>query len=268
MTATRWLPVLLCALAATACGEGEPGDLALAPKPKGDILGDGLRLSQINDPSLPRPVDGSEVNVTGISVLAVDSFDETGDGASVGNIYAQDLPIQGAPPPYGGITLFGSSFNPPTLRVAPGDVVDVRGAYEEFPGPPSSLFDPGETLPEIVSGALRLRFEHVVPEPITIPLSDLASYATGRKWIGMLVRVENVSAQSDGFKSSSGRFSVRLDVPGTADSDLPTINNALNDIESAPVSFAAGTKYASVVGVVQYFFNFAIGPRSAADITP
>ncbi len=253
---------------ATGCSDGEPGDVALAPKPKGDVRGSGSRLSELNDPANPRPPDGSEVDVTGITVLTVDTFDETNNGASVGNLYAQDLPVDGTVPPFGGITLFNTSFNPPTLRVAPGDVVDVRGAYEEFLGPPSSPFDPGESLPEIVGGTVKLRFEHVVPEPITIPLQDLASYDTGRKWIGMLVRVENVKAQSDGFKAGSGRFSVRLDVPGVAESDLPTINNALYDVESAPVSWATGTQYTSVVGIVQFFFTFAIGPRSEADITP
>lgn len=256
---------LICA---SACSDGAPGDLALTPKPKGDVRGDGLRLAELNNPANPRPSEGTEVNVTGITVLAVDTFDETNNGSSAGNIYAQDLPVQGAVPAFGGITLFNASFNPPTLRVAPGDVVDVRGAYEEFLGPPSSPFDIGESLPEIVGGTIRLRFEHVVPEPITIKLEELASYETGRKWIGTLVRVENVTAQSDGFKGGSGRFSVRLDVPGVADSDLPTINNALYDVEAAPVSFASGTKYASVVGIVQFFFNFAIGPRSAADISP
>ena len=121
---------------------------------------------------------------------------------------------------------------------------------------------------EEVGGTVRLRFEGSIPEPVTIPLSDLSSYDTGRKWLGILVRVENVKAQSDGYKSSSGRFSVRLEVAGVADNKLPTINNALMDVEGTQVPFTTGTEYASVVGVVQFFYNFSISPRTAEDITP
>lgn len=260
---------------AVGCGDGAPGDLDKVPPGHSDILGNGQRLHQINDRAGAHPPDGTLVQVTGVSVLALDTYDETGDGASSGNLYAQDLPVGGATPPYGGITLYNSSFSPPTLRVAPGDVVDVRGTYDEFEGPSSSPFtcaDPGDTescesLPEIVGGTLSLRFEYKVPEPIVIPLADLASYETGRKWIGMLVRVENVSAQSAGFKATSGRYSVRLDVAGVSDAKkLPTINNALLDLEGTNLPFAAGTKYKSVTGVVQYFYNFAISPRTKDDI--
>lgn len=258
-----------------ACSDGALGDLEKVPPEGHDILGDGQRLAAINDRSGAHPPDGTVVDVTAASLIAIDTFDETQDGSSFGNLYAQDLPVGGPTPPYGGITLFDASFNPPTLRVAPGDVVDIRGQYDEFEGPSSSPFtcaEPGnvetcESLPEIVGGTLSLRFEYKVPDPIVIPLADLASYESGRKWIGMLVRVEDVTAQSDGFKATSGRYSVRLDVAGVSDAKkLPTINNALLDLEATGAPMTQGTKYKSVTGVVQYFYNFAISPRSAADI--
>ena len=269
----KTLSLCLGALA-LACGSGEPGDLSLVPAGGNSILGGGKRLHELNDRAADHPPDGTLVNVTGVSVLAIDVFDETADGASAGNIYAQDLPVNAATPPYGGITLFNSSFSPPALRVAAGDVVDIRGTYDEFEGPSSSPFicadvqDPEscESLPEIVGGTLKLRFEYSVPEPVVIPLSDLASYQTGRKWIGMLVRVENVKAQSVGFKSTSGRYSVRLDTPTSDPKTLPTINNALLDLEGTQLPFDQGTTYKSVTGVVQYFYNFSISPRTKDDI--
>lgn len=261
-----------------ACGDGAPGDLDRYGTGNPDIRGQGQRLAQINDRAGgAHPPDGSIVNVTGVSVLAIDTFDETSDGASAGNLYAQDLPVNGPTPAHGGITLFNASFSPPTLRVTPGDVVDIRGTYDEFEGPSSSPFlcaDPNqvescEALPEIVGGTLSLRFEYKSPEPVVIPLSELATYESGRKWIGVLVRVENVKAQSAGFKSTSGRYSVRLDVAGVADPKLlPTINNSLLDLENTNHDFAAGTTYTAVTGVVQYFYTFAISPRTADDIQP
>lgn len=278
----RTVPALITsATLLLGCSGAEPGDLERLPTPSPQIAGSGRRLTEVNDPASPwHPPDGTEVDVTGISVLAVDEYDETGDGASAGNLYAQDLPVDGATPPHGGITLFDASFSPPTLRVAPGDVVDVRGTYDEFEGPSSAPFDcldpkadpttcARATLPEIVGGTVSLRFEFQPAEPITIPLSELGSYETGRKWIGILVRVENVKAQSDGYKSPSGRYSVRLDVAGVSDpKKLPTMTNALFDLESSGAPLTTGSSYASVVGVVQYFFNFSVAPRSAADIVP
>lgn len=270
------LPLFLC----VACGDGAPGDLDLVPAPSGNVRGNGLTLAELNDPAKPRPPQSSEVFVTGVSVVAVDDFDETQTGSSAGNIYAQDLAIDGPTPPYGGITLFDASFSPPALRVTVGDVIDVRGAYEEFAGPPSSPFpcfklgsdgvtcEVAETLPEIVGGAIKLRFEAAPPAPQTIDLNDLGSYDTGRKWIGMLVRIENAVAESDGFKANSGRYSIRLVVPGVTGSKLPAINNAFMDLETSGIATTKGSTYPAVVGVVQYFYNFTISPRSIEDITP
>jgi hypothetical protein len=263
----RALSLIVTLALVAACSDDNKGDLDLIPAPTPNIQGDGLRLAEVNEGPL-HPPDGTEVSVTGVSVLLVDEFDETSDGASAGNVYVQDLPKDGVPPPNGGMTLFDVSFNPPTLRIAPGDVVDVRGTYDQFEGPSSSPFDEGQVLPEIVGGNVSLRFESSVPVPFEIPLSDLGSYETGRQWIGMLVTVKNVVIQSDGFKSTSGRYSARMDLPGVGEQDLPTITNALFDIEGSGIPFTTGTQLASVTGVVQYFYVFSIAARSVEDITP
>jgi hypothetical protein len=260
----------LCA----SCSDGGGGDLDLVPPREPSAIGHGVRLSELNDPENPRPPDKAMVFVSGISVVAVDAYDETANGSSAGNIYAQDLEIEGTPIPYGGITLFGSSFNPPSLRVGPGDVIDARGAYTEFPGPPSFPFPAGETLPELVGASISLRFEYLAPEPVTIKLEDLANYETGRQWLGMLVRVENAVAAGDIYCGSAanacdlpGRQSVRLHVDGVSNPQkLPTLTNALFDLAKSGKQLTAGTTYTSIVGVVQYFVNFQIAARSAEDI--
>lgn len=141
----RGSPLLLLLL--VGCSDGDLGDLARIPPVKGDVRGTGARLSDLNDPSKPQPTEGAEVNVTGVTVVAVDEYDETNNGSSIGNLYVQDLPIDGQVPPYGGITLFDTSFNPPALRVAAGDVVDVRGGYSEFAGPRAAPSPKGRPCP-------------------------------------------------------------------------------------------------------------------------
>jgi hypothetical protein len=248
---------------ALGCSDGGRGDSV--PSRLADIAGDGERLAKLNDPANPRPPEGRDLSVTGVTVIAVDGYDETRDGSSSGNLYAQDL--DGTPAPYSGITVFGPSFSPPALRVAPGDVVDAFGRYVEFPGPSSSPFNPGETLPELVGPTLSLRFEGDLPAPLVIDVKELANYATGRRYIGMLVRVEGVTLSDDPFTSSSGRYSVSFDVgPGVELRAIPKLSNALFDLAASGKPLARGARFASITGVVQYFYNFSIAPRSAEDL--
>lgn len=269
------VPVLLGLLLA-ACSSGGGGDSVPHAQPV--VTGTGDRLAELNDPANPRPTPTAIQNVSGVSVVAVDAFDETSNGKSAGAIYVEDLAhaasdgslescsAQGVTCPYSGIELFAPSFNPPALRVAPGDVVDVRGQYQEFAGPPTFLFPPGETLPEMVGATVSLRFEYDPLPAAAIDLVDLKDYATGRQWLGMLVRVDDVTLFDDAA-ASSGRYSAHLDVgAGVQLGKVPTVTNALFDLAQSGVPMTKGTHFASITGVVQYFQNFSIAPRSAADL--
>ena len=246
------------------CGGG--GGDAFQP-PTGQVGGNGLNLADLNNPSNPRPSETEDINITGTKVVAIDRFDETGDGSSAGNIYVQDL--LGKNQPYSGITVFAPSFSPPSLRIVTGDVVDVRGRYDEFRGPVANPFEPGESLPEIVGGTLSLRFDRTpdtMPSPIDVNLEDLVDYDTGRQWIGMLVRLKNVRIQADAFKSDAGRWSANLLIAGQTAASLPRINNGLFAVDETGLEFTKGAIIEEVVGVVNFFYAFSISPRSAADI--
>ncbi len=271
--------LLLVFLALGACSSGGGGDQT--PQREPAVTGSGESLASLNDPANPRPADTAIQIITGVSVVAVDDFDETHDGKSAGAIYVEDLghaddagavescATQGVACAYSGIELFGASFNPPALRVAPGDVVDARGQYQEFPGPSTFLFPAGETLPELVGATVSLRFEYAPLAPVKIDLADLKAYDTGRKWLGMLVRIDDVRLFDAPTAGSTGRYSVHLDVgAGVAAPQLPTVTNALFALDQSGVTLAAGTHFTSITGVVQYFQNFSIAPRSAADLVP
>ena len=265
----------LAFLALSACDSTIGDDAQTRESP--NVMGAGARLAQLNNPENQRPRNDVPILVTGVSVTAVDHYDETGDGSSSGNVFVQDI-VNDAEPfetcsatrcEFSGITLFDPSYNPPALRIAAGDVVDVRGQYEEFPGPAGNEFNPGETLPEIVGGTVSLRFEHTTPTPVIIDLADLLDYETGRKWIGMLVSVENVSLFDDASGGSSGRFRARLNAgPGVAIANLPTVTNALFPLQDANLGLTRGATFASITGIVQYFYSFSISPRSVEDLQP
>ncbi len=217
-------------------------------------VGGGLRIAQVTNPK--ELCDGHDVNVTGAVVLAVDEFDETLDGKSRGTIYVQDLDSQA---PFGGVSLFSPTFIPNNLRVSAGDVLDLQGLFVETKKIGTTVDFKDESLPQLSQPIGTFRFDAALPQPLVIPATDLAAYDSGRRWLGMLVRVENVTLTAAGT-SNKGRVTAPISGTGL---DAPTVTNELYDL---PVSeLTAGRKWKSVTGVVTYFFNFHVSPRSPAD---
>jgi hypothetical protein len=251
---------------------GTDGTLGDSPsRPKADEFGNGATLAEVIGPApwlnpkntdsvnCGSPVD-SNVFVTGVTVNAIDTYDETGSG-SVGNYYVQDSLNPGA---YAGVNVFAPTFTPPDLRLAAGDVTDILGVFSEFKGPSTFLFTDCKTLPEI-RGTMSFRFENGPLVPKTIPLADLKSYQTARQWLGMLVRVENVTLNQSSTDSKN-RLSAQINVGGgVSATDVPTITNELYDIGGEGPSIGDGMKFKAISGVVTFFVNFHIAPRSKAD---
>jgi hypothetical protein len=273
------LPPLCAILAAgtlTACsGTGDGGTGDPPSQPLADVCGNGARLSQIlSDVTWVDPADKDSLNckyppdrsvhATGLTVLTIDTYDETGSGQR-GNIFVQDC--AGADPPaYSGVTVFDPSFSPPDLRLAPGDVADALGVLMEFPGPSGSEFDFCRTLPEI-GGTLSFRFDRtgdILPK--SIPVTDLATYKNARQWLGMLVRVQGVTIAADPYEKN-GRYTVDIDTGITSmDEDPVAISNELYDLKGRGPMLAQGAVIGAVTGIVTYFYGFKIAPRSPDDI--
>jgi hypothetical protein len=266
--------LLLAALflgACTAGGGDEPS------KPIADELGSCSRLSKTVgaatwlDPNDALSAKCSMIPLTrtvclsGLSIVAIDTYDETGDGKSSGNYYVEDTSSD--PPPYAGMTIFRPSFSPPDLRLAQGDVVDFLGSYQEFNGPSTFKFAYCRTLPEL-SGALSFRFDNNLPlTPKVIPLEDLKSYETGRPHLGTLVKLVNVQLDATGAKNSNGRYTSGLEVGSIKNvADVPQVTNELFDMQTLGPPMPAGAVFKSITGVVTYFGGFHVAPRSAADL--
>ncbi len=213
-------------------------------------------------------------SVSGAVVLAVDTYDETQNGKGTGTVYVQDIGATRVTP-YSGITLFAATFSPGNLAIVPGDVLDLRGEYQEsqqIPSTPPTVFPKDSLLPQIAQPIATFRFETQEPEPIDIDAADLSDYASGRRWLGMLVRVRNIVVAKDPFVGSTGRVSIDLPpvikTAGTAcDTPFPKSASVVNDLfDLGSVGIAKDTRISFVVGVVGYFCTFKLAPRSKADI--
>jgi hypothetical protein len=237
------------------------------------VGGKDKRIRDIADPGVDGHADivSTTQAVSGAIVIAVDSFDETQNGKSIGTIYVQDL---GSKEPYSGITLFAPTFNPGNLAVSPGDVLDMRGKYTEAKTIGTTVtFAPDSVLPQISQPVATFRYETQVPEPLDIDAADLTDFKKGRRWMGMLVRVKNVTLQRDASADpASGRVTVDLSegVAGAAkgcDAAFPKPASLTNDLfDVASMNLTKGTVLKSVVGVVGFFCNLKLAPRSKADI--
>jgi hypothetical protein len=153
--------------------------------------------------------------------------------------------------PYSGIQVFVA--NTTGLDVAPGDVVTVVGAYEEF-------FDMSQIE---VTNASGVRVTGSGPAPSPALIADPAAIATGgamaESYEGVLVQVSDVTVLDDAPDAPDefGEFTITGDL-------------RVNDLFFAFADWtkpAIGTGFASITGVLNYdFANFKLEPRDPADL--
>jgi len=270
---------LLASLAAIVAGcsslSGDP-PAPYTPSP----LGSGLRLSQVQDPHSkdynpcrnPVPSMCGSADVSSIVVTWLDTFDETMDGKSIGTLYLQDV---GNPLPYSGIGSYETSFVPASLTPLPGDVLDFSGPYAESGNIGSATFNAGTFLPQFYKPVGTFRYEFVPPPPLEITAQDLnedtskpdGNFANARQYLQMLVTVKDVIVA--GGVSTAGGAGHRVtylveNADGGASSTGVKISNELYNLQAT--DFPAGTHFASVTGIVTWFYSFQIAPRTAADL--
>ncbi len=246
------------ALSAVACGTRSGGDPPV--ERDASALGSGQRIRDVGDPKAKS--NGQNVDITAAVTLFADTYDETADGKSRGTIYIQDPDSQA---PFSGLSLFGASFVPADLRVAPGDVMDYSGAYVELDHVGTAKFDPGTFLPQLDRPAGVFRYEYKLPEPKEIDPLDLNDFTKGRQWMNMLVTIKNCKVYDAPFNDGKGRVTAHI-TPDLTNRSSAVISNELYPLADGDVT--AGKTYTQITGIVTWFFSFHLAPRSKADIGP
>jgi hypothetical protein len=250
---SRWLPLIVTSLACSS-GGGDLNQLHENPK----ILGN--PIAQQAAPAT-RLKDGSTIRARGVVVVAVDNYDDSGQGA-VGDIYVQD-PVQTGPKgtPWSGLRLYRPTKNPPDLELAPGQGVDLVGEFIAFPGPPGSApFGDGIFVPQASNGALSLTYEGRPPEPVDLTLDDVKDPKVGMQYASRLVRFKNVTLTADfaGARPEATIYDTSKSLVLSAKLYPVHLDTAVNAKK--------GVTLKSVTGVLDYFYNMKLCPRSRADI--
>ncbi len=255
--------VLTCA--GCSSGGGDLNNLELRPK----LLGN--PIAKAADPK-SRIADGATIRALGVVIIAVDGYDESKDGKGVGDIFVQD-PVQTGPNgtplpkgvPWSGLRLYRPTKNPPDLELVPGQGVDLVGIFAAFAGPPgSSPFDPGVAVPQASSASLTLTYEGPAPQPIELDFADLADEPSAIQYASRLVKLRNVPILK-GFIAGAKRPEAQI---FSSDNSIVLSAKFFPIHETDGLNVAAGTTLKSVTGILDYFYNFKLCPRSIADIEP
>jgi hypothetical protein len=264
---TLGIAAFVCACTNEASTEpGDPPADAGAPS----ALGNGLRIAEMNNPdSAVRPANNqANVYVTGASLIIKDTFNENNKASSVGAVYVQDFHsnlTDGGAAPFSGIQLYKATYEPASLAIAPGDVIDFTGEYQEYDGPSSFSFG-GAYQPEMYEPIVTFRFDYSPPAPTLIDVHDLESYAKGYQWMSMLVTVKNAIGGNTTYDGSGagGVFLTTDNGPNAVTMDNELFPLDFNDPKYGTTP--GSVTFKSVTGVVTYFDSFHIAPRSEADI--
>jgi hypothetical protein len=244
--------VAALAILGSGCSSGGGGDLDhVSPHP--NTLG--TPIAKQNDPATRLPSNATFV-AKGVVVIAVDTYDETKDGKSIGNIYVQD-PVQ--PTPWSGMTLYQVTRIPTDLQVVPGMGVDVIGPYQPFAGPSSGVFSNGIVLPEIVKGTITQTYEAPSPDPVDITMADIADPVKSMQYVGRLVRMSNVQITGS-FDAKRHEAAINSSTAITLASQLVALDDPMG------INLTMGTTLKSVTGVMNYFYTLKLCPRNADDI--
>ena len=208
-------------------------------------------IFDIQSDSMPA---GTAVTVKGVVVTAIDTY-----GEKKGGIYVEE-PDGGA---FSGVYVYLSGTEAADLEV--GNLVDLDGfVKDEFswqggcPGEENTgsvtELSPGEGVTATVTKS----GDGTVPEPEVLQPWDLAASADeAEKWEGVLVKFDGARVLTPpSAEEKVDQVTMWVTGPFTIQSSLTELADTI----------AEGDCYSSITGIGDYFFDYKILPRSAADL--
>jgi hypothetical protein len=246
---------ILCLLLVSGfgCGRGGDDDGGGGDNGGSDGGGDGDdTIFDIQSDAMPA---GTAVTVRGVVVTAIDTY-----GAKRGGIYVAE-PEGGA---FSGVYVYLSGTEAADLAV--GNLVDLEGFVkdefswqsgcegEENPGGVTELSPAEGVTPTVTKVG-----DGTVPAPEVLQPWDLAASAEeAEKWEGVLVTFENsrVLTAPSGDEDKPDQTTMWVTGPFTVQASLTELGDTI----------AEGDCYSSITGIGDYFFDYKILPRSAADL--
>ncbi len=260
----RLTHLVFLGLSLVACrgGGGDDGDDT--PDPDGPPIGGDVTIQEVQSDAM---ASGTVIELNGVIVTAIDAF-----GSRTGEFFVSE-PGGGE---FSGVKVFGASLDQ-VAALVPGDIVNISGAIkheacnEAAPCGPI-VFDNGASITEVIgesqgSMVVTKVGTGTVPAPATVDAKAIAALPTAlerdaawEKFEGVLIKVINARQLEDvgTFGSNPGPDSTEFRITG-----FGRVQSVLVEL---PDTAVFGTSYESITGVADFFFNYIIAPRSAADL--
>jgi hypothetical protein len=263
----RNFALIALVLGLVACRDSGGGDDTGTPD--SNTTGSDVTIQEIQSDQMPpcepaNPAACVELKIKGVVVTAIDTF-----GGRTGDFWVQE-PGGG---PFSGVQVFGAPLDQ-VAALSIGDVVDISGAQKaEFAlaadtsGNKLTELEPveGGTMTVTKTG-MNMPVQPQVVDALAIgQMTDfMARHAEWEKWEGVLITVNNVQAFStQECITSMGMCNdmtyQRFDITGDVQ-----VQSSLAAMPTDKVTF--GDCFSGVTGVVGYFFDYQILPRTTAEI--
>lgn len=247
---------LFLGVSAVGCRDGGSEE----PEPDGPPA---LQESKIQDVHKAEMAEGTKLKLEGVIVTAIDK--QMGPGNSYGRFFVQE-PEGG---PFSGVLVFGAKFSE-VDKLAVGDVVNLEGLEKDEFLPENDATS--RTITEVRNvrgGAITITVvsKGQAVTPATVDIAALSAMPLAQaevemeKWEGVLITIKNVPQLNDPRPASSAVNTTFFDF--TLQGGL-IVDTSHTDF---PATSVAGACYSSITGIGDYFYNYKIVPRSAADFT-
>lgn len=268
----RKLSLLALVLGLAAC-RGDDGGGDDTPGMDADPGKTEYTIQEIQDAAMPacdvaNPQTCVSLTIKGVVVTAIDAY-----GAKTGDIWVEE-PGGGA---YSGVHVYGAPLDQ-VAALSIGAVVDITGAVKDefhYNGSGGSGgFPEGYSITELkpVGGGMMTvtatgETMEITPDVVdALAIGQMSDYmardAEWEKWEGVLIKLENVQAFSkdDCVGSSCNDDTLRsFSITG----DI-LVESALTAMPDPAVAY--GDCFTGVTGVLDYFFDYQILPRTTDEI--
>ena len=216
-----------------------------------------MTIQQVQSDSM---APGSPVELKGVIVTAVDAY-----GNKTGDFWVQE-PEGG---PYSGVHVYNAPLDQ-VATLAIGDVVDIKGAVKDEYTPNNASGSITELKPAM-SGSMSVTktSSGAAPAPQVVDALTIGQMPTWQaraaeweKWEGVLITVTNVTAQGTPREvpSSNNPDPTRKNFGVTGDLVVES------SIAAFPAGIVADSCLGSVTGVLDYFYDYLLLPRTTADV--
>ncbi len=253
-------------LALVACRGGDdapPGDDT--PMIDAPAVATEVTIQEVQNDAMP---SGTAIELKGVVVTAIDVF-----GGRTGEFFVSE-PGGG---PNSGVKVFGAGVAQ-VAALTVGDIVDITNAIKHEGCTAASpcgtvIFDNGASITEVMGTAagtlvVTKTGTGTVPSPVEVDAAAIAALPTPaardaewEKWEGVLIKV--IKARQIGVVRP---FSGADSEPDQFEFRATGVFRVQSGLSALPDTATFGVCYASMTGVLDFFFNYGLQPRSAADL--